>query len=103
MARLFKQNFEYLGRKINLGENKLQTFSTDVGNVSRLVPTIQPLVSIAPDDIQLHTPDFARAAAKGEALDTLLDAGKAMAMTAVDILSDESVARQVWDEFRKSG
>lgn len=102
MARLFKQNMELLGRKINLGENKLQTFSTDVGNVSRLVPTIQPIVSIAPDDIKLHTPDFCKAAATGEAFDTLLDAGKAMAMTAADILYEETATRQIQEEFRKS-
>ena len=103
MARLFKQNLESLGRKINLGENKLQTFSTDVGNVSRIVPTIQPLVAIAPDDIQLHSPDFARVAATGEALDILLDAGKAMAMTAADILAGEATAEEIQEEFRKSG
>ncbi|MCJ7606183.1 MAG: M20 family metallopeptidase, partial [Dehalococcoidales bacterium] len=103
MARLFKQNMEAVGHPIRLGDNTLQTFSTDVGNVSRLVPAIQPLVSIAPDDIQLHTPGFAKAAATEEALGCMLDAARAMAMTAVDILADPDTAVKVREEFRKSG
>ena len=102
MAKLFRQNLETVGRPIRLGENQLLTFSTDVGNVSQLVPAIQPLVSIAPDDVQLHTPEFARAAASKEALAALLDAGRAMAMTAADILADRDLAGSILDEFRKS-
>ncbi|MCJ7605611.1 MAG: hypothetical protein MUO19_06215, partial [Dehalococcoidales bacterium] len=103
MARLFKQNMEAVGHPIRLGDNTLQTFSTDVGNVSSLVPAIQPLVSIAPDDIHLHTTGFAKVAATEEALGCMLDAARAMAMTAVDILADPDTAVKVREEFRKSG
>jgi amidohydrolase len=101
MARLFKQNMQALGRSIRLGDNTMMTFSTDVGNVSQLVPTIQPLVAVAPHDIQLHTPEFARVTATEEALNGLLDAAKAMAMTAVDILAVPDTAGKIWEEFRK--
>ena len=100
MARLFKENLAAVGSSIRLGANNLQTFSTDVGNVSPLVPTIQPLVGIAPPDVQLHSPDFAAVAATEEALRTLLDAARAMAMTAVDILADPAAAERVREEFR---
>jgi len=101
MARLFKQNMQALGRSIRLGDNTMMTFSTDVGNVSQLVPTIQPLVAVAPHDIQLHTPEFARVTASEEALHGLLDAAKAMTMTVVDILAGPDTAEKVWEEFRK--
>lgn len=101
MARLFKQNMQSLGHPIRLGDNTMMTFSTDVGNVSQLVPTIQPLVAIAPQDIQLHTPEFARVTATEEALRGLLDAARAMAMTVVDILAGPETAERVWEEFRK--
>jgi len=100
MARLFKENLASVGRTIPLGANNLQTFSTDVGNVSQLVPTIQPLVGIAPPDVQLHSPDFAAAAGTEEALKTLLDAARAMAMTAADILADPATAERIQEEFR---
>jgi len=101
MARLFKQNMQSLGHPIRLGGNTMMAFSTDVGNVSQLVPTIQPLVAIAPHDIQLHTPQFARITASEEGLRGILDAAKAMAMTVVDILASTETAEKVWDEFRK--
>jgi len=101
MARLFKQNMQSLGRGIRLGDNTMMTFSTDVGNVSQLVPTIQPLVAIAPHDIQIHTPQFAEAAASEDGLSGMLDAAKAMAMTVVDILADPETAEKIREEFRK--
>ncbi len=101
MARLFKQNMQSLGRGIRLGDNTMMTFSTDVGNVSQLLPTIQPLVAIAPHDIQLHTPEFAQIAASEEGLHSMLDAARAMAMTVVDILASPETAGKVWEEFRK--
>ena len=48
LARLFRQNMKSLGHNMRLGDATVRSFSTDVGNVSRLVPTIQPLVAIAP-------------------------------------------------------
>ncbi len=104
LARLFKKNLEALGRRIPLGDASLWAGSTDVGNVSRLVPTVQPLVGIAPESVLLHSPDFAAAANTGEALDAMLDAARAMAMTAVDILAGPEVlaaARDEWDRAAK--
>ncbi len=101
MARLFKQNMQSLGHPIRLGDNTMMTFSTDVGNVSQLLPTIQPLVAIAPQDIQLHTPEFAMVTASEDALRGLLDAARAMAMTVVDLLASPDTAAKVWEEFRK--
>jgi hypothetical protein len=76
-------------------------FSTDVGNVSQLVPTIQPLVAIAPEGVMIHTPQFARAAATEGSLRCLLDAARAMAMTAIDLLSNSKTLAKVKEEFLK--
>jgi amidohydrolase len=103
MARLFRENMQSLGRNIRLGGNTTMTFSTDVGNVSQLLPTIQPLVSIAADDTLIHTPEFAEAAASENGLRCLLDAAKAMAMTVVDLLSSPETMENVQEEFRKAG
>ncbi len=102
LAKLFHENMRSLGRPVSLGENTVLNFSTDVGNVSQLVPTIQPLVAIAPDGVMIHTPQFARAAATEGALRCLLDAAKAMAMTAVDLLSSPAAMKKVREEFLKT-
>ncbi len=101
MGRLFRRNMQLLGRAIRLGDNSVLNFSTDVGNVSQLVPTIQPLVSIAPPGVLIHTPQFAAAAATDEALRRMLDAARAMAMTAVDLLASPENLEKAWEEFRK--
>lgn len=101
LAKLFRDNFISLGRDIPFGDTEIMNFSTDVGNVSRLLPTIQPLVSIAPGDVLIHSPRFAEAAAAEDALDCLLDAARAMAMTAVDLLTDPAVMKKVGDDYRK--
>jgi amidohydrolase len=101
LARLFKKNMQSLGHDMRLGNNTVMHFSTDVGNVSQLVPVIQPMVPIAPDSVLIHTPEFAQIAATEDALRRLLDAAKAMAMTAIDLLDSQETLAKVQAEFRK--
>jgi amidohydrolase len=59
--------------------------STDMGNVSHEVPSIHPMVAVAPRGVGIHTTEFARHA-RGRGGDAaVLDAAKAMACTAVDL------------------
>jgi amidohydrolase len=102
MARLFKQNMDALGRKTPLaGAGRVG--STDMGNVSQLVPAIHPTVAIVPEGITLHSPDFAAAAASEAGIKGMLDAAKALAMTVVDLTSSPETVEQVKTEFRRSG
>jgi metal-dependent amidase/aminoacylase/carboxypeptidase family protein len=102
MAKLFRKNMQSLGRSIPLGDMSKWNGSTDVGNVSQIVPTIQPWVAIAPDDVLIHSPEFAEYAATEEALRIILDAAKAMAMTAADLLAGPETLAEVRAEFQKS-
>jgi len=101
LARLFKRNMESLGHNMRLRDASVRMGSTDVGNVSQLVPTIQPMVAIAPADVLVHSPQFALAAASEAGLRCLLDAAKAMAMTVVDLLAEPEVFAGVQEDFRK--
>jgi amidohydrolase len=101
LGRLFQKNMAVVGRRVPMGDNIKSTGSTDVGNVSQLLPAIQPTVSIAPDSVLIHTPEFARVAATEDALGRMLDAAKAMAMTAVDLLAIPETLAKVQAEFRK--
>jgi metal-dependent amidase/aminoacylase/carboxypeptidase family protein len=102
LGGLFRENMQSLGHAIDLGDNGILYFSTDVGNVSQLLPTIQPLVAIAPDGVMIHTPEFARTAATEDALHSILDAARAMAMTAVDLLAYPETLQKVQEEFVKT-
>jgi amidohydrolase len=75
--------------------------SSDVGNVSQVLPTIQPLVAIAPTGMAIHTRDFADAAVTPLAHAGMLAAAKAMAMTTYDLLADPARVRAAQAEFAR--
>jgi amidohydrolase len=75
--------------------------SSDVGNVSQVVPTIQPYVKIAPDGTPIHSRAFEAAAVSPLAREGMLKAAKAMATTAVDLMADAGLLARVKQEFTK--
>lgn len=84
LAAAYQANLAHLGRQI---ADAQVTGSTDMGNVSKLVPSIHPMVSIAPAGVALHTEEFARYAASPSGQRGVLDGAKALAMTAIDVLA----------------
>ena len=86
LAELFKQNLESLGRHVEAFNPEFGLGSTDMGNVSQVVPSIHPTIAIASPEVLGHTPEFAAAAASEAGHEGLIDAAKALAMTVVDIL-----------------
>lgn len=101
LARLFRRNMQSLGRKVHLLDPGNSIGSSDMGNVSQLVPSIHPLVAIAPGKVLLHSPQFAQAAASEAGLRGLFDAAKALAMTVVDLVAVPEIVARVKDEFRR--
>lgn len=59
--------------------------STDMGNVSYVVPSIHPMIAVAPPHISIHSPDFADHARGPNGDKAVIDGAKAMAMTVVDL------------------
>ena len=100
LTRLFKQNLESLGRQVEAFDPRSGLGSTDMGNVSQVVPSIHPTVAIAPREVLIHTPEFAAAAASDAGHNGLLDAAKAMAMTVADILQPGTLDK-IKQEFRR--
>ncbi|KHE71087.1 M20 family metallopeptidase, partial [Halobacillus sp. BBL2006] len=64
--QVFREKIEALGEEYHLERKGLG--STDAGNISQVVPTIHPYISIGPDDLVAHTVAF-REAARSEAGD----------------------------------
>jgi amidohydrolase len=99
LAGLFKQNLKSLGRNVEDFDPRSGLGSTDMGNVSQVVPSIHPTIAIAPHEVLLHTPEFAAATISEAGHNGLLDAAKAMAMTVVDILQPGTIDK-IKQEFR---
>jgi amidohydrolase len=102
LAELFRQNINTLGRQMPLfGDSRVG--STDMGNVSQLVPGIHPTIAIAPETVAIHSPDFALVAASEAGIKGMLDAAKAIAMTVVDLVASPETATKVKEEFERAG
>jgi amidohydrolase len=76
--------------------------SSDIGNVSQVIPAIQPMVAIAPLGTAIHTREFADAAVKPMARAGLLAAAKTMALTTFDLLAEPARVEQARQEFAAS-
>jgi len=101
LAQLFRQNMESLGRKMQLSDPNKGFGSTDMGNVSQLVPSIHPSVAIAPVEVVTHSPQFASAAASEAGIHGLLDAAKALALTVTDLVANPEIVAKVKEEFQQ--
>jgi amidohydrolase len=73
--------------------------SSDVGNVSQILPTIQPLVQIAPSGTPIHSRLFEAAAVTRLARDGMLKAAATMAMTTLDLLAEPDLLQRAQREF----
>jgi amidohydrolase len=76
--------------------------STDMGNVSHLVPSIHPMLAIAPPGIGIHTPRFAEFAISAEGDRGVIEGAKIMAMTIVDLWSNNQAFSRVREQFADS-
>ena len=87
-------NSATLGRTVHVPDDGNDVVgSTDMGNVSYVVPSIHPMIAVAPKGISIHTPEFALHAAGPAGDAAVLDGAKAMAMTVVDLwLAPDSLA-----------
>jgi amidohydrolase len=99
LAGLFRQNLESLGREVEACDPRLGLGSTDMGNVSQVVPSIHPTIAIAPREVLIHTPEFAAATISQAGQQGLIDAAKGMAMTVADILRP-GMLDKIKQEFR---
>lgn len=73
--------------------------STDMGNVSQVVPSIHPMIAVSPPDIAIHTEDFVRYAGGPEGDAAVLDGAKALACTVADLWLDPAALPRIRDEF----
>ncbi|MBI3988029.1 MAG: M20 family metallopeptidase [candidate division NC10 bacterium] len=99
LASLFRTHLEELGVPVVDVPEDEGLGSTDVGNVSRVVPAIQPSVAICHPPIACHSQEFAQAAGSEEGERMMLLSAKALALTALDLLTDRGKLAQIRAEF----
>lgn len=98
IATAFRANLEARGL-VDAGPD-LSVGSTDMGNVSQVVPAIHPDIAICDEGTPAHSTEFRDAAITPRADETTLHAAILIAQTAYDLLSDANLVDAAWREFR---
>jgi amidohydrolase len=73
--------------------------STDMGNVSYVVPSIHPMIKVGPSHVSIHSQEFAKFTASEDGDAAVVDGAKALAMTVVDLWLRPDVLAAAKDEF----
>ncbi len=93
MVELYGANSETLGRPMPRSEGEMAG-STDMGNVSQIVPSIHPMLSINCSPAVNHQKEFAAHTVTPDGEKAIRDGALAMAWTVVDL-----AVTQRWDEL----
>ncbi|MGB4782312.1 M20 family metallopeptidase [Candidatus Methylomirabilis sp.] len=100
LGALFRANLEALGERVEQTPEDQDLGSTDVGNVSQVVPTIHPTIALTDrSEVVCHSAAFAEAAGGAAGDRAMLTAAKALAMTAVDLFSCPEALQIIQQEF----
>ncbi len=101
LSALYARNAESLGRTFfKLPAGTSGGFSTDMGNVSLVIPSIHPTMGIASMPAVNHQPEFTAHCIKPEADKALMDGALAMAWTGIDLASDIALRDQLINQRR---
>lgn len=97
---------EYLqrqGRTLEAPVLKGGTGSSDIGNVSLVLPAIHPYLQVAPRGTAGHSIAMRDASASSEAFDAMMDMAQALALAGADLMWQSGFLDAVRDEFATSG
>jgi metal-dependent amidase/aminoacylase/carboxypeptidase family protein len=102
LVELYRRNMEALGRSFtgSPGDPKrldMNRFSTDMGNVSYVTPSIHPILGIDSAPAVNHQPEFTAATVSPAADQAIYDGAVGMAWTAIDAATDPDLRQRLLD------
>lgn len=101
LADAYERNAATLGRVFTPYE-EYPVAGTDMSNVSHRVPVLHGTIACAAPSVMLHTREFTTAAASPEGDKAVVEGAKALALTAIDFLTDAELRRQTAEAFTAS-
>lgn len=87
LAGLWSQAMDSFGHNV-APAGKLAGGSTDMGNISQVIPSLHPWMSIPGADAPIHTQGFAAFADSPHAYEAMFEAAAALAFTAAGVAED---------------
>jgi amidohydrolase len=101
LVETFRDNLTALGFEYETPPADAGVGSSDIGNVSQIVPTIHPYLKICETGIGGHTAPFAEAAKSPEADKLTADGSIMLAWTAADVLLRPDLREKLRETFRE--
>jgi len=98
MAGVFRDHLEDLGIATVEGP-RLNKGSLDMGNVSRVVPSLHPFIAICDGDVVSHSAPFADATVSPRGEAAMMIAVRALALTGLDLMLTDDLMARVRAEF----
>jgi amidohydrolase len=106
LAERWAAHMRAMGQQVQTTLDDERMGSTDMGNVSQILPAIHPYIGIAAEGTPGHSTAFRDAAATPQAHENAIFAAKALALTTIEVLADPALldrARADFEERRKQG
>jgi metal-dependent amidase/aminoacylase/carboxypeptidase family protein len=101
LVEAYRRNGEALG-KMFYEMKDLTSGSSDMGNVSQVVPSIHPNFGVGSPTFT-HSPEFTAVAATDAAHAGMLQTAKTLAMTGVDVALEPGLLEEIRRDFGAGG
>ncbi len=98
---VYEKNLKLFGEVITPEEKNGPLGSTDVGNVSQVIPVIQPHISITDVPVAGHSEEMKAAACSEKGLASVLLGAKVLSFTALDLLEDHELLTRIKEEHKR--
>jgi len=99
LAEIFEKNVKSLGITVDKSKEFGGLGSSDIGNVSCVVPSIHPFIRISDKELRSHSKEFAQAAISEKGNEAIMIGAKAMVLTAMDIIENPELLKKIKAEF----
>jgi amidohydrolase len=101
LAGAYRRALTHLGLEESGAPTNRNRGSSDIGNVSKVVPALQPNVPISGGErVEIHTRAFADAASSATGADGMMEGIRAMALAAYELFTCPATVREAWRAFR---
>ncbi|HEX8960048.1 MAG TPA: M20 family metallopeptidase [Geobacteraceae bacterium] len=97
-SALYSAQLDYLGLPESAAPADKNKGSSDIGNVSQVVPTIHPHVPIG-EGVHIHSEAFARATVSAQGKAAAVEGATALALTAAELATSPELRQKILDEF----
>src|SRR3954469_13597188 len=99
VADVFASHLRATGRVVDEPRPNQRMGSTDMGDISQILPAVHAYLGISPRDVPNHTAGFTAAAASPAGDQAVIDGALSMAQTAANFFADPSLMERAKAEF----